>query len=545
MLRANSRRLSYLSRQKYVPPEIDSVFQLAIYEKYKELSDYILDKKNEIWKIKKGDDITLLHSACVSDNFKLVKLIIESTKKRLNLISENSLSQEEKINNENIFKDFINAKTETEHLTALHYASFRGNIKIIKILIQNFANVQALTYNGLNMLHKGAQGNSPNSIIYFNKKYNIDIASTNNDNLNAMHFAAISGMDNSIIYLLNMGLNPNLQDINGNTPLHYAVKYGQNRIIKKLLHNGADKNILNKNKVSPAMLARENPELSDIFSKKGICQKLFFKPDINKKSKFSNINMLLFIILHFTVIFLTFIMLMPYFDNTYFSILYLVISFLLFILFFILAFSDPGTLTNNKYKDALDIIEQGEMLEYYCPKCLIKMDFRTKHCVICEKCVDDFDHHCFWVGNCIGKKNFSLFFNFLVYVIFNTLFNFLITTYYVLTEMSTPYGEKANDAFPGFYFGVNSVIYNRTVRIIVSIFISAVCVLFFIPLIDLFQIQWSNFQERKQLMLDEEEYQKGLLNEKLISDENENKEKMEEEVWEDEKYDKEDVIALK
>ena len=545
MLRANSRRLSYLSRQKYVPPEIDSVFQLAIYEKYKELSDYILDKKNEIWKIKKGDDITLLHSACVSDNFKLVKLIIESTKKRLNLISENSLSQEEKINNENIFKDFINAKTETEHLTALHYASFRGNIKIIKILIQNFANVQALTYNGLNMLHKGAQGNSPNSIIYFNKKYNIDIASTNNDNLNAMHFAAISGMDNSIIYLLNMGLNPNLQDINGNTPLHYAVKYGQNRIIKKLLHNGADKNILNKNKVSPAMLARENPELSDIFSKKGICQKLFFKPDINKKSKFSNINMLLFIILHFTVIFLTFIMLMPYFDNTYFSILYLVISFLLFILFFILAFLDPGTLTNNKYKDVLDIIEQGELLEYYCPKCLIKMDFRTKHCVICEKCVDDFDHHCFWVGNCIGKKNFSLFFDFLVYVIFNTLFNFLITTYYVLTEMSTPYGEKANDAFPGFYFGVNSVIYNRTVRIVVSIFISAVCVLFFIPLIDLFQIQWSNFQERKQLMLDEEEYQKGLLNEKLISDENENKEKMEEEVWDDEKYDKEDEIALK
>ena len=545
MLRANSRRLSYLSRQKYVPPEIDSVFQLAIYEKYKELSDYILDKKNEIWKIKKGDDITLLHSACVSDNFKLVKLIIESTKKRLNLISENSLSQEEKINNENIFKDFINAKTETEHLTALHYASFRGNIKIIKILIQNFANVQALTYNGLNMLHKGAQGNSPNSIIYFNKKYNIDIGSTNNDNLNAMHFAAISGMDNSIIYLLNMGLNPNLQDINGNTPLHYAVKYGQNRIIKKLLHNGADKNILNKNKVSPAMLARENPELSDIFSKKGICQKLFFKPDINKKSKFSNINMLLFIILHFTVIFLTFIMLMPYFDNTYFSILYLVISLLLFILFVILAFSDPGTLTNNKYKDVLDIIEQGELLEYYCPKCLIKMDFRTKHCVICEKCIDDFDHHCFWVGNCIGKKNFSLFFDFLVYVIFNTLFNFLITTYYVLTEMSTPYGEKANDAFPGFYFGVNSVIYNRTVRIVVSIFISAVCVLFFIPLIDLFQIQWSNFQERKQLMLDEEEYQKGLLNEKLISDENENKEKMEEEVWDDEKYDKEDEIALK
>ena len=545
MLKANSRKLSYLSRQKYVAPEIDNVFQLAIHEKYKELSDYILDKKNEIWKIKKGDDITILHSACVSDNFKLVKLIIESTKKRLNLISENSISQEEKSNNENIFKDFINAKTETEYLTALHYAAFRGNIKMIDLLIQNYANVQALTYNGLNMLHKGAQGNSPNSIIYFYKKYKIDITSTNNDKLNALHFAAISGMDYSIIYLLNLGLNPNLQDIHGNTALHYAVKYGHNRIIKKLLQNGADKNILNKNKISPAILARENPELSDIFEIKGICQKLFFKPDINKKSKLSNINMLLFIILHFTVIFLTFIMLMPYFDNTYFSILYLIESFLLFILFFILSFSDPGTLINKKYKNFLDIIEQDELLEYYCPKCLIKMNYRTKHCLICEKCIDNFDHHCFWVGNCIGKKNFSLFFNFLIYVIFNTLFNFTITTYYVFTEMSTPYGEKTNDAFPGFYFGVNSVIYKRAVRIVVSIFISAVCVLFFIPLIDLFQIQWNNLQERKQLILDEEEYEKGLLNEKLIDEEDKKKEKMEEEVWDDEKYDKEEEIGLK
>ena len=170
------------------------------------------------------------------------------------------------------------------------------------------------------------------------------------------------------------------------------------------------------------------------------------------------------------------------------------------------------------------------------------MNFRTKHCIICEKCVDEFDHHCFWVGNCIGKNNFSLFFNFLIFILFNTAFNFLITTYYVFTEMSTPFGEKSNDAFPGFYFGVNSWIYKRTVRIVVSIFISAVCVLFFLPLIDLFQIQWSNRIERRQLELDEAEYEKGLLNEKLIDDEDKIKEEMEEEVWDDEKFDKENEI---
>ena len=542
MLKANSRRLSYLSRQKYVPPEIDKVFKLVMHEKYKDLYNYILDKKNEIWNIKKGDDINILHSACVLDNFKFVKLIIEATKKRLELISEKPISKEKKENSEKIFKDFINAKTETEHLTPLHYAAYRGNIKVIELLIQNSANVNALSYNGLNMLHKGAQGNSPNSIIYFNKKYKIDISSTNNDQLNALHFAAISGMDNSVIYLLHLGLDPNIQDIHGNTALHYAVKYNQIRIIKKLIQNGADKNILNKNKISPATLARESPELTDIFQKKGICQKLFFKPDINKKSNLSNINMLLFIVLHITVIFLTFVMLMPYFDNTVFTLIYLAISFLLFILFFILSFSDPGKLSNSNNISMLDLVLRGELLEEYCPNCLIKMNYRTKHCIICEKCVDEFDHHCFWVGNCIGKNNYLLFFIFLVFVIFNTVFNFLITTYYVFTEMKSPFGEKTNDAFPGFYFGVNSVIYNRTVRIVVSIFISAVCVLFFIPLIDLFQIQWSNAIERRQLKLDEEEYQRGLLNEKLIDEEDKRKNEMEDEVWDDEKYDKEDNL---
>ena len=125
---------------------------------------------------------------------------------------------------------------------------------------------------------------------------------------------------------------------------------------------------------------------------------------------------------------------------------------------------------------------------------------------------------------------------------FILLIVFLITTYYVFTEMKSPFGEKTNDAFPGFYFGVNSVIYNRTVRIVVSIFISAVCVLFFIPLIDLFPIQWSNAIERRQLKLDEEEYQRGLLNEKLIDEEDKRKNKMEDEVWDDEKYDKEDNL---
>ena len=41
-------------------------------------------------------------------------------------------------------------------------------------------------------------------------------------------------------------------------------------------------------------------------------------------------------------------------------------------------------------------------------------------------------------------------------------------------------GEKGNNAFPGFYFGIDSFIYNRVMRIGVSICISVICILFFV-----------------------------------------------------------------
>ena len=174
------RQLSHFSRQKPCSPEIQNLFDLVNQEKIQELTSFILNEQNEVWNMKKGDDITILHNACVNDKFNLVKLIIDNTKKRLHLTPDSTLSSEEKSANEKIFKDFINAKTETEYLTALHYASFRGNIKIIKLLIENNAEVAAISYNGLNMLHKAAQGNQPSAIVYFNKKYNINLESSDN-----------------------------------------------------------------------------------------------------------------------------------------------------------------------------------------------------------------------------------------------------------------------------------------------------------------------------------------------------------------------------
>mmetsp|Transcript_849 Transcript_849/g.1975 ORF Transcript_849/g.1975 Transcript_849/m.1975 type:complete len:425 (-) Transcript_849:9-1283(-) len=64
-----------------------------------------------------------------------------------------------------------------------------------------------------------------------------------------------------------------------------------------------------------------------------------------------------------------------------------------------------------------------------CSTCRIVKPLRAKHCSVCNKCVENFDHHCPWVGNAIGKRNRFHFFTFLVLELFALLTALCIAIY--------------------------------------------------------------------------------------------------------------------
>lgn len=63
-----------------------------------------------------------------------------------------------------------------------------------------------------------------------------------------------------------------------------------------------------------------------------------------------------------------------------------------------------------------------------CDKCnyLVRPE-RSHHCRSCKKCVLKMDHHCEWIGTCVGEKNLKFFFLFLFYALLISLYIFIST----------------------------------------------------------------------------------------------------------------------
>lgn len=139
---------------------------------------------------------------------------------------------------------------------------------------------------------------------------------------------------------------------------------------------------------------------------------------------------------------------------------------LLLISYNAVAFSDPGVIPRRKYFEICpevinrkDITIENfteEFLEEkledklvktklrYCKTCCIYRPLRASHCSECDNCVEVFDHHCPFVGNCVGKRNFKYFLSFIILVLVSMISAFIPTMFVIYHDQSQ---QKSNKFF--------------------------------------------------------------------------------------------------
>ncbi|XP_071697891.1 probable protein S-acyltransferase 12 [Rutidosis leptorrhynchoides] len=80
---------------------------------------------------------------------------------------------------------------------------------------------------------------------------------------------------------------------------------------------------------------------------------------------------------------------------------------------------------NNLESTSLDIPDSRQALSY-CRSCRNGKPPRCHHCSVCQRCVLKMDHHCVWVVNCVGARNYKYFLLFLLYTFLETTMDTLV-----------------------------------------------------------------------------------------------------------------------
>ena len=433
----------------------------------------------KIWQIKDENGLTPLHYSVFRNNYDLTTIIINEVKKGLG-ISSNKIS------------NFINEKTN-EGFTALHYAVNNGNLLIVQLLKQYGAKFEEVTNLGKNAVHIAAEANQVTMLMYLILNEALDIFCLDENGSTPLHWACYSGAFEAVDYLLSLKADINAQDKERITPLFLAVDNKRENIVRILLMNGADKNLPNKKNELPINIARKK----NYVRIKNLLKDKEYNPlcSLESPPKYiepSNIYRKLILFLIIIVELIIFILILPFLEDIYHLFVNLGSFALCLLSFIIFMYKDPGYQKNTKLikdcggeknnKPLKTLLDIGMKLENYCPKCYIEKKKSITHCFICDECVLEMSHHCFWINKCIGKNNKFFYLLFIFFSFIFALESIFICSNLIFDTVTIPYIKSF---FPSWiYFDID-----RGFRVLGAAIVLVLAFLLSFPLFFLFMIE--------------------------------------------------------
>ena len=336
--------------------------------------------------------------------------------------------------------------------TPMLFAAFRGNIKAMEKMIELGVKYNVVNNAGLNIIHMAAQSDNANVIVYFKEKYNFDLFQNDYLNNNSLHWACSSGAKSAIDYLLlyinEKNNNENIiNSINsqGQTSLHITIlTTGSVSTIKKLIKKNIDINKKDNNGLSVFDLVKDNDKYKNIEKiifeythKNCLGLNYHINDKKNKYAKFIVFNILtLFIILSILYFFFPYMreqrILLPIIEYSF------SISTIIFLgLYIYIIFSEPGIIIKNNNDTWIDIINKRKNINKMCPYCMVEQGKFSKHCFLCNKCIEIFDHHCHWINNCVGHLNRPYFIGFIISLLITLMVDSFISINIILFQANS------------------------------------------------------------------------------------------------------------
>ena len=146
------------------------------------------------------------------------------------------------------------------------------------------------------------------------------------------------------------------------------------------------------------------------------------KTPLKKVQKSPSTAYLFMFLIVFSYILVNFLTFSDFSINSY--MLYLThSSFALAFIFFLISWiRDPGYLKKDPSIDFFECVEKFDT-NHLCPECEVIRTSRSRHCNICNRCVERFDHHCPWINSCVGAKNHG---GFYIYVLATLIYIIMV-----------------------------------------------------------------------------------------------------------------------